>query len=81
MHSANSWLKRHFKAIIAYTIGIALGTALACLNNGIRQDSTYQEVMVEVNNNWTVILVIFALMLAMIVTGYFMGRMYDSKDT
>lgn len=80
MHGINSWLKRHFKAIIAYTIGIALGVALACLNNGIRQDLTYQEVMAEVNNNWAVISAIFALMLAMIITGYFMGRMYDSKD-
>lgn len=80
MHSANSWLKRHFKAIIAYTIGIALGVVLACLNNGIRQDLGYQAVMVEVNNNWAVISAIFALMLAMIITGYFIGRMYDSKD-
>lgn len=80
MHSANSWLKRHSKAIIAYTIGITLGVMLACLNNGIRQDLGYQKVMIEVNNNWAVISAIFILMLAMIVTGYFMGKMYDNKD-
>ena len=74
-----NWLRRHYKAIIAYAIGIMAGVLLACLNNGIRQDLTYQQVTAEVNNNWILISVTFAVMLGMIITGFYMGKMYEKK--
>jgi uncharacterized membrane protein len=79
MRNVSNWLKQHFKAVIAYTIGIIAGVLLACLNNGIRQDLTYQQVAAEVNNNWILISVTFAVMLGMIITGFYMGKMYEKK--
>lgn len=75
-----NWLRRHYKAIIAYAIGITAGVMLACLNNGIRQDSTYQQVTTDINNNWIFISVVFVIMLSMIITGFYMGEMYDKKE-
>lgn len=74
-----SWLIKHYKAVIAYVIGITAGVLLACLNNGIRQDLTYQQITAEVNNNWILISVTFAVMLGMIITGFYMGKMYEKK--
>lgn len=79
MFNINNWLKQHFKAVIAYAIGIIAGVLLACLNNGIRQDLTYQQVTAEVNSNWILISVTFAVMLGMIITGFYMGDMHEKK--
>ena len=80
MLNINNWLKQHFKAVIAYTIGIIAGVLLACLNNGIRQDLTYQAAVQPVNNNWVIISIIFLVMIAMIVTGFIMGKVYEKKE-
>jgi hypothetical protein len=40
---------------------------------------TYQQVTAEVNNNWILISVTFAVMIGMIITGFYMGKMYEKK--
>jgi len=79
MHDVNGWLKRHWKTITAYAAGITVGVLLACLSNNIRQDTTYQAVTQPVNNSWIFISIVFAIMAAMMVTGFIMGQMYEKE--
>jgi|GEM_PF-6008242 len=79
MHDVNGWLKRHWKTITIYIIGITVGVLLAYLSNTIRQDTTYQAVMQPINNNWIFISVVFAIMVAMIITGFITGQMYEKE--
>jgi len=79
MHDVNSWLKRHWKTIMAYAAGITVGVLLALLSNTIRQDTTYQEVTQPINNSWIFISIVFAIMAAMMVTGFIMGKMYEKE--
>jgi len=75
-----SWLIRHYKAVIAYTTGIIVGVLLACLNNGIRQNPTYQQATAEVNNSWILPSIVFAVMLSMAIAGFYMGKTYDKEE-
>jgi len=79
MYNVNSWLKRHWKTIMAYAAGITVGVLLAYLSNTIRQDATYQAVTQPINNNWIFISIVFAIMAAMMVTGFIMGQMYEKE--
>jgi len=80
MHNVNNWLKWHWKIITAYAAGITVGVLLAYLSNTIRQDTTYQEVTQPINNSWIFISIVFAIMAAMIVTGFIMGQMYEKEE-
>jgi len=79
MHNVNSWLKQHWKTITAYAVGITVGMLLALFSNTIRQDTTYQAVTQPINNSWIFISIVFAIMAAMIITGFIMGKMYEKE--
>lgn len=77
MRNIGDSLKRHYKVIIIYAIGIGLGIMLALANNGIQQHESYQAVTMQVNNNWAFISVTLLTMLSMVIVGFIAGRKYE----
>jgi prolipoprotein diacylglyceryltransferase len=77
MRSCRNFIIRHWKVILIYGLCITAGILIALWNQGLKADSGYAETMAEVNNNWLVIAVIFIMMAAMVIAGYFMGRKYE----
>ena len=77
MRTCRNFIIKHWKTILIYGLCITAGILIALWNQGIQADTGYRATMSEVNSNWLVIIIIFAMMGAMIVAGYYMGRKYE----
>jgi prolipoprotein diacylglyceryltransferase len=77
MHSCRNIIIKHWKAILIYGVCITAGILIALWFQGLEADSGYRATMFAVSRDWFAIAIIFSMMAAMVIAGYFMGRKYE----
>ena len=74
-------LLKRWKTILIWAVGLTVGGIIAFWNNGLSQQARDLQItdLLPVNN-WFFIVPNFAIMLALAVAGYLIGRKYDTNS-